>query len=54
MSATQVSSIAVLIATFLLAGCAVSGPPPTDEARCEQAGGTWRTTICEHPGGGGY
>ena len=46
--------LALLIVT-LLAGCATSETVVvSDEARCRQQGGIWRTTFCESTGGGGY
>ena len=47
--------ILALLLVTLLAGCAASETTVvSDEARCRQQGGIWRTTFCESTGGGGY
>jgi hypothetical protein len=50
--------ILLLLGVTLLAGCtAATGTPITEEARCRQTGGVWRTgtNFCESgSGGGGY
>jgi hypothetical protein len=48
------SKIALFLIATLLAGCAFAGGPSiSDEARCRQDGGMWRTTYCDPGGGGG-
>ncbi len=50
------STLLLLVAMTLLAGCAgAAATPVTEEARCRQTGGVWRTDYCEvGSGGGGY
>src|SRR4030095_15633341 len=50
------STLLLLVALALLAGCAgTTATSVTEEARCRQTGGVWRTDYCESgSGGGGY
>ena len=53
-SALRLPLLALLLVA-LLAGCAARETTVvSDEARCRQQGGIWRTTFCESTGGGGY
>jgi hypothetical protein len=48
--------LAWLPVVIILSGCSLSGPPMTEEARCQVSGGAWRGNFCEQSsgGGGGY
>jgi hypothetical protein len=49
------TAVAVILALVALAGCAETMSPVqamTDEQRCVNSGGMWRSNaICEQPGG---
>jgi hypothetical protein len=52
-------ALMLLLIALVLSGCAMTGAPMTEEARCVQEGGRWRANSCDPGvgdggGGGGY